>query len=197
MTITDMAWIGLLTSILIGGYVVPLIQRRRQDGQQEHHEEVDVRQSPSGRRNYEGKVPPTQPTTVNVTTQPIRHQIPRTWVSSHPYYPRAIRRHVVKMAPPKPVSLWQERGWKQQRGWWEGTYVVNGRRWRGRAQTMLGGSLSFYIHKPPTPLLRGKHGACYVHKGKDKGYFVHFDPKKPRNLSQGIGAIECQLAAVV
>jgi hypothetical protein len=90
--------------------------------------------------------------------------------------------------------LWQERGWVKAGNGWRGRYRAGQRSWQGSAVATKGGALDMYIKEPPPRLLTGSHGRCYINKGREKGYLVHFDPTAPKNLSQAIGAIELHLS---
>jgi hypothetical protein len=122
----------------------------------------------------------------------IRHQLPRGQVVPSSLYNRPIRRHHLEVKPQG--SLWQERGWVKEDKGWRGVYRVRGRSWQGCAELTQGGVLDMYIQEPPRGLLTGPHRRCYIDKGLEKGYWVHFVPTAPTNLSQAIGSIELQLS---
>ena len=122
----------------------------------------------------------------------VRHRIPRSPSTQHPFTHREIRHHRVEVKPQS--SLWQDRGWVKNGNKWCGVYCVGRRSWQGSAVPTRGGALDMYIQDPPRSLLNGPHGRCYVYKGNDKGHWVHFDSRTPKNLSQAIGAIEYHIS---
>lgn len=208
-------WMGLAQKVLVGVLLIaPLLVPawywfRSKDADTVSYKIQTKRESTRPVRSahiYKVNEPPSQTRrlAISVMPKPIAttateitvksYRILKTLSSRHPAYHRQIRRQ--KVSVPPPVSLWQEQGWVKQGTTWHGAYRVAGKCWLGRAEPGIGNCLSFYIIDPPARLLTGPHGRCYVPKG-DKGHWVHFEPQKPRNLSQGIGAVEYHLAQVV
>lgn len=98
---------------------------------------------------------------------------------------------------------WQDSGWEKRDNYLIGRYKAGRRSFPGSIE--LSNSVvepfSFYIYDPPSAILDGPHGACFMHMtrvdGRDR-YFVHFSEDPPdidsgiiqiqRDLSEAIGA---------
>lgn len=95
----------------------------------------------------------------------------------------------------KACPYWQENGWKKSGKLYNGCYKTLHGKWDGAVRENFFNNLSFFIFNPPKKLKDGNHGACFSHKGNGS-YSIHFS-EKPRNVSEGIIAVEMLVAEAI
>jgi hypothetical protein len=112
-------------------------------------------------------------------------------VKIHRTYMRASwksgsRDSVIVQRDPRPY--WQERGWSQKKGVYQGHFQTVFGTWHGCGTVSPSGRVEIFIHDPPSRLERHPHWPCFRARG-DGWYFVH--PVSPVNdISAGILGVE-------
>jgi hypothetical protein len=115
---------------------------------------------------------------------------PRFSDLSRSCHPPIRRKRITVRRKPRPD--WQEHGWQRTTGGYEGYYLVNGKRYKGRAKKR-GTSLDFYVLDPPSQV---QHNPCFRHRGRGC-YWVHWHGSPPRTISSGIISVELAIRKVM
>lgn len=90
---------------------------------------------------------------------------------------------------------WQENGWRKNDRLYSGYYKTIHGKWEGSVKKNFFNNYSFFIFYPPEKIKSGSHSACFSYKG-DGVYSIHFS-EKPRNVSEGIIAVEMLVAEAI
>ncbi len=95
----------------------------------------------------------------------------------------------------KACPYWQESGWGKNGRFYRGYYKTLYGKWEGIVKENFFNSYSFFIFYLPAKVKDSSHGVCFKYKG-DGIYSIHFS-EKPRNLSEGIIAVEMLIAEAI
>lgn len=113
---------------------------------------------------------------------------------------KAIRPYLYKketklLKTGKACPYWKENGWRKSNRLYSGYYKTIYGKWKGSARENFLNNYSFFIFYPPEKIKDGSHGACFSRKGNGI-YSIHFS-EKPRNVSEGIIAVEMLVAEAI
>jgi len=85
--------------------------------------------------------------------------------------------------PRNTQQLYEERGWRRDGATLRGYYRTRYGAFEGRIQSAFRNP-TYFIIRPPRPLLNGPHSACFTEVSKDE-FRVHWS-RKPTDVNAGI-----------
>jgi hypothetical protein len=109
----------------------------------------------------------------------LRQTLPR-WTES--------RRARAVLVNRNPRPYWEERGWRQEGGVYQGYFQTHFGSWQGYITVSPSRRVEIYIHNPPSVLEQHPHWNCF-NKREGGWYFVH-PANRIADVSAGILGVE-------
>lgn len=140
----------------------------------------------------------SSPTLSNIRIVGVRHlsgAVQPIAIESKKSIPHLYKKETKLLKTGKACPYWHENGWEKSGKRYRGYYKTKNGKWEGSVRQDFFNNYSFFIFNPPKKIKDGRHGECFRYRG-DGVYFVHFS-EKPRNISEGIIAIEMLVAEAI
>lgn len=129
-------------------------------------------------------VPLAKPANVQVLVPAVQRQaVPR---------PQPTQRQAL-LVTPSTSSYFEQRGWRWNGKLASGYYRTRLGSWRGLIERSKVLGLLFYVFDPPADALNGPHRPCFVFKGPERGFLIHFR-ERPEDVDSALITIEATLA---
>ena len=131
----------------------------------------------------------------NIRIVGIRHLNEPFTIKAKTSMPNLYKKKTKLLKTGKACPYWRENGWEKSGKIYRGYYKTLYGKWEGSVRENFFNNYSFFIFYLPEKIRYGNHGACFNYKG-DGAYSIHFS-EKPRNVSEGIIAVEMLVAEAI